>query len=84
MLFVAVMIWHCCYRTKTFEVCDLRIYQSENKFSPYTQCTHAVALNNKNTGTYIFSAVKFHNSSVELHSVYTHSTQKQRNVVCCY
>ena len=50
---VAVMIWHC-YRTKTFEVCNPRI-----NFCLYTQCTHAVALNNKNTWTYIFSAVKF-------------------------
>ena len=28
------MIWRCCYRTKTFEVCSSRIYQSENKLSP--------------------------------------------------
>jgi len=31
---VALMIWHCCYRPKTFEVCGPRIYQSENKLSP--------------------------------------------------
>ena len=31
---VGLMIWHCCYRTKTFEVCGPRIYQSENKSSP--------------------------------------------------
>ena len=28
------MIWHCCYHTKTFEVCGPRIYQTENKSSP--------------------------------------------------
>ena len=31
---VALMIWHCCYRTKTFGVCGPRIYQFENKLSP--------------------------------------------------
>ena len=31
---VALMIWHCWYRTKTFEVCGPRIYKSENKLSP--------------------------------------------------
>ena len=31
---VALMIWHCCYRAKIFEVCGPRIYQSENKFLP--------------------------------------------------
>ena len=39
------MIWHCCYRTKTFEVCGPRIYQSENKSSPllpYSKCCECI------------------------------------------
>ena len=28
-----VMIWHCCHRTKAFEVCGPRIYQTESKIN---------------------------------------------------
>ena len=46
----ALMIWHCCYCTKTFEVCGLRIYQSENKLSPLV----AFALTQKKFASWLF------------------------------
>ena len=44
---VALMIGHCCYRTKTFEACGPRMYQSENKLSPLLIANTSIYCNYK-------------------------------------
>ena len=85
------MIWDCCYRTKTFEVCGTGIYQSENKLSSLVVTCKQTATRlqfEARADTMIFI---IYTTSISHHESFVASTQcgatlgngKQNSLVSC-